>query len=737
MDELKDINEVALEILKIAEELASKKPLDVRVLYKTARKRLKYSDDDINKAIYDFILKKIIIPERKIVKTQVLSNERRDIIFDYIRKTPGAHLREIREKLKLNPHVASLHLKILENFEFIYGKKHLKYRVFFPTDFNRENEEPILALKNEKAENIYFFVKEQGEISQKQIQEEFSDEISPKMINYHLEPLILAGLIEQVNRDDQELLKINEDKFDKLERYLQPKLELIRIAREEAVKAPTPEAEAQAPELIEVKREYDFVGGEIRFKTAVQNTSKSVVTGINVTIIPTSQYEVEDKVKTVDILKPGETRGVDFYLIPLTCGRSQVFGSVTYVDPFGTPISATIQPKDIWIKCPLVIPKAASIEQIEDIKKQLQKGIARIDFSINRNSAFDIVRDQIAALDLSDVLIDEDNLLTLHSGLAKVTNDNMIIESRISDNQAVLTVWTRDMKQATGFLAYIKNLINMSFQSHSILEGKIEKVSQKILDTTDIFHRFTALFTYCEENWSVGDIILLINEIKSKTARSLPGSYMIEKLKDWVEKFEGKREGDPISEQDRNDLEYDVLNWLIEVNKIGCNQIGMYEQSFPEKKLEIENLCSLTDKEDEIVRELERVYAKNILEYLMVILKVSGLSIYQYNFKHAEIEPDLISGFLTAIQDFGTEISRGEDTTMKKLAYKNFQIEIESGQNVRTALFLKGEPVEILQSKLKTFTEEFENAHGHALETFSGDVKEFRQSVDLAKKIFL
>ncbi|NHI91895.1 MAG: hypothetical protein EAX96_05290 [Candidatus Lokiarchaeota archaeon] len=748
MDDLKNINQIAIDILKIAEDLSNKKPLNVDMLYRTAIKKLNYPDIEINKTIYDLLLKKIIIPEKKLVRTQVLKNEKRQSIFDLIRKCPGSHLREIRETLNLNPHVAQAHLKMLENFNFIYRRKHLKYIVFFPFDFIKKNEDAILSLKNDKAEQIFLRILQEQVIDMIRLKE--LEGIEQKLINYHLDPMVASGLISKVDKDGKTLYQVNQDKYLMIERYLEIKLEKIEgIKSEKPASADLmqsgssdllkPQVPQEPKDLVQIKREYDFVGGEIRFKCAVQNISNTVVTDINVTLIPTSQYEVTERVKAVEILKPGESRGVDFNLVPLTCGKSKVFGSATYMDPFGNPHTVTLQPKEIWIKCPLVIPKTTDLAEIDKIKKQLQKGEAKIHFEISQDSAFTIVYDQISALDLSEIDIDADNLSTIHSGMAKVTNDNMIIESKITNNIAVLTVWTRDMKQATGFLAYIKNLIKMTFELHKRMEGKIEKISQTILDTDDIFNRFATLFQYCEEkdNWKVGDIILLLNEIKVKVERSVPGSSIIEKIMDWNENLQALRVGDSLSNQNQMDLEHNIINWLSETNRVGCNQLEIYRQSFPEKKDQIKNLCELTEKEDVFVQKIHHIYAINILQYLMIINRKSGLAIFQYDFtKGDEIDGDLISGFLTAIQDFGKEISRGEDTSMKKLAYKNFQIELDDGEFTKIALILKGKPIKYLNKKLKTFIREFETTFKTELQNFNGDVAVFDPAVDLVTKTF-
>ena len=62
MDEFKDISQIALEILSIAEEITKKRPLNIESLYIEAKRKLNYTSSEINNAIYTLILKKIIIP---------------------------------------------------------------------------------------------------------------------------------------------------------------------------------------------------------------------------------------------------------------------------------------------------------------------------------------------------------------------------------------------------------------------------------------------------------------------------------------------------------------------------------------------------------------------------------------------------------------------------------------------------------------------------------------------------
>ena len=234
------------------------------------------------------ILKKFIIPERKIVKTQVLANDRRDRIYNFILNNPGAHLREIRDNLNIQPYLTSLHLKILEDFQYIYQKKYLKYTVYFPFNFDPNNEMPILAVKNQIAAQICKKILDSNEISLSGLKSSFSEDSSPKTINYHLEPLLSSNLIIKTEKNNEEFFKINQEVFEKVRKYISVKIGLEVI------------------DPIVVKRAYDYVGGDIRFKVVVENISNKSIENIIVKLDGKEQYDMKKIEQKISVLQPQE-----------------------------------------------------------------------------------------------------------------------------------------------------------------------------------------------------------------------------------------------------------------------------------------------------------------------------------------------------------------------------------------------------------------------------------------------
>ncbi|MFX0134916.1 MAG: winged helix-turn-helix transcriptional regulator [Candidatus Hodarchaeota archaeon] len=85
----------------------------------------------------------------KLTKDSILKNNTRNKIFKYILKNPGAHLREIRDKLNLSPHQAAYHLIRLEQFNFI-RKTRINYKVaYFNSKINPKFDKSIFAIKDE------------------------------------------------------------------------------------------------------------------------------------------------------------------------------------------------------------------------------------------------------------------------------------------------------------------------------------------------------------------------------------------------------------------------------------------------------------------------------------------------------------------------------------------------------------------------------------------------------------
>ena len=505
----------------------------------------------------------------------------------------------------------------------------------------------------------------------------------------------------------------------------------------EAVAAPTKPVSATA-ELMDVKRDYDYLGGDIRFKVALRNVTKTAVSKISVLLNVPDQFKIDKNVEKVDILNPDEARGVDFLFSPLACGKGQVFGTVSYTDAFGEPHSITIQPKEVWVKCPLVKSQKTSTTEADTWRQELNKSTTTIEANdIPPLEAFHVGCEQISALDLAEVERDEANSRAVFSGIAKVTGDRLLVEVSMSEENIILDVFTSDQKQATGLLAYMRNLIKISLDVSRKLLVKSEKLGGKVITAFQIAQGLFSLCNNCEIRSPICDFLLILKELIFKSTKEFPEMNYAPLLATWLEDLSKFDENATIPESLAKTLEYEALEWLEEIRAIADNTAKIYLESFEahDKSHEEKILRGLKGIRSEIDRK-EANYSIRVAHYLLIIYKLSGLCLFSYKFSPGEFDPDLLSGFLQAIQSFGTEFSSSQEAGMRGLSYKDFEIIIEEGEYVRVALVGLGKITGYLEDRLKDFVTLFSDQFRDDLAKFEGRIEQFRPAEVLIKNLF-
>jgi len=708
-------SQIELEILAIAQEIIRKKPLKIEDLYTKAKQKLGnlYSKNEINTTILELVLKKILIPDKKIMKNQVLENKKRNMIYKCIIDNPGVHLREIREKLKLHPHVTNFHLKILESFDFIYRKSYLKYRVYFPKDFNMENEAIILALKHDTAKKIFKAIHNTGELSFAQLKDYFEGEISPKMLEYHLSPLKNCGLIKTIKKDGEDMLIVVQTTLEKIEKYL---------------------ADLVTPGKLLVRRAYDYVGGDVRFKVVVENASEEVLRDITVHLDVKEQFTTQNKMQMIKLLEPEESRGIDFILTPLACGKSKIHGYVTYQDSYMQSYSTKINPVLVQIKCPLVQPKIMKYLEALQLKERFQVSRAEISYSgIPKDNVFRIAREQIASLDISEIEKGTDAYTTLFSGEAKITGDPILVDLRV-DESIKIDVYMSDIKQATGFLAYIKNLIRIALDYSLQISTSVEKIKKMIFNGFEFSSRLSELFNLCETQESLDEILLLLKELQIKSESYFQDTKLTEALITRYNELEQIKDKEIYNRTYLN-LQFEVQVWLGAVITFAETNAKIYYESPIDQFTRSEIEMGIFKLKDELNR-MAKNYFRKILFTLILIHSFTGLSLYTYNFSEKDLDSDLISGFLTAIQNFGMEVSK-EKTRMKRISYEAFEIELIDGEFTVAALTTLSIPNQLTSLALQRFLHRFEAKFKSQLKDFTGNVSQFQSADELIKEIFL
>jgi predicted transcriptional regulator len=737
-----ELSNVEQKVLAIVDRLTKKNQLiRIKELFALAKKELKFQETEIEQAIWKLISKKYIVDGTRLTKETVLENDRRQKMLKLIFDSPGVHIRDVRSELNTGSYLTSWHLRVLEKFGFIRKKRHKNMVLLFPYLLQEEKEDAFLILKDDISSQINEFILEKGMVSRQDVMDQFK--LDQETAQTHIDLLLSADLLDFKEEDGVETYWVNADQLKPILDYWKQKDgELAAITPEKPPELPPPaedvpvEAKEKAPELVEAKREYDYLGGNIRFKIAVRNITPTMVSKVRVMLTPTDQFKYEADVKAIETLSPGESRGVDFLLTPMTCGKSQVFATVSYVDAYGKPNSLTVAPKEIWVKCPLVTSVKAEMKDLLDWQAGLQSGMSSLSFEgLSKENAFGIVSDQISALDLSLVQVDDAQLKAIYSGEAKVTNTKIIVEVETYEDAVKLVVWASDLKQVTGFMAYIKNLVNIALGMSKTLRMKEEKVGEKLLNAFEFVERLIQLFEYAEQNWALSEVLILLKEISRRIQRDLPSLPM--DIQHWVTNFDDKITAEAtLTDQEATQLEYDTFIYLEKVADLIQSNLEMYKSAFQEDTKIIPMIEEKYKDLMTILADLEKRYSKRTMKFLLVIDNTSGLTMFQQSFSEAMMDSDLVSGFLTAIQSFGTEFSADGSTEMKKLAYKDFEIEINIGDHIRAALFLSGPTSKYLVGALVKFITRFEKTYGENLKAWSGDVTLFEDAGELVAQIF-
>jgi len=699
-----DLNILHRNILKVAEKLKKKDTFfDMKTLSELCYKELPNPRPEIEQGIRELYSMKYIVKGTRLSRDDILANETRNKIYQFVQENPGTHEREVRNALNLGAYMAFRHLKFLEKFGFLRTKRYKNKKTFFPSDFDESYEKNALIFKDKTNSILYECIQEYGRIQLNQLSKLL--QMPYTTIQSRLKQMLDENIIEKVIQDG-------------IPYYV--------------IKKPS-DQEA----FVEVKREFDYVGGQIRFKVAIQNLTATAINNIAVNLNPSEQFITDNPQQNISYLSPDTTRGIDFMLTPLTCGRAKIFGSVSYEDVFGQVHSLPIQPKEISIKCPLVEPQTASQVEVNEWIKNLKKGSNKVNFqSISKEEAFRIGRQQVSALDLNEVIIKQDEFWGLYSGLVKVTGQNMVVKISIDEPFIVLDVWADDLKQTTGFLAYITNLINLALESSYKMFRKTEDLTRKIADLMRAATLIDDLFTASEKKLPISNITATLQQLQHRLTNAGCDATFFKSVETFNSNISISLDPDlPLKEQLANNLRYNLVLWLQKIHEVIQYHTRTYKETFDDLS-EISGKISIgITVIGEKIKEFEKVYGLSVMSYLIIIDKKSGLTLFEKNLGDLRINPDLVGGFLHALQSFGLEIDR-QETSMRTLTYENFQFQIETGAYVRAALILRGSPNDYIIAHLKEFVGQFESNFKDQIRMFTGNMEAFQSVNALFDAIF-
>jgi hypothetical protein len=133
-------------------------------------------------------------------------------------------------------------------------------------------------------------------------------------------------------------------------------------------------------------------------------------------------------------------------------------------------------------------------------------------------------------------------------------------------------------------------------------------------------------------------------------------------------------------------------------------------------------MYEILPKEEALEREKSLIrkprYRENF-RTILIIDKASGLPLVNYAREDLKVNQELVSGFLSAMDSFVSEISGAEG--MDEIKYKGFYIHAVYGQWIKLALFLSEPAEKGLKERLAYFLQDFE-------ERYSVEIKRFHET---------
>jgi len=313
---------------------------------------------------------------------------------------------------------------------------------------------------------------------------------------------------------------------------------------------------------------------------------------------------------------------------------------------------------------------------------------------------------------------------------------NKLIDEKINTAPIAASSLLHELKE----IDYKQQPSRLEVQEHGITHPEIkiiDTLSKKIFDALDIVLILENVCLICEENGSVSDILLSLQNAFKKIALTFPDLIIGEQIKDIFKKIDNNYpEASFIDVKFSNNLEFQVINWLTTIYNLTINNFKIYKEIFPEELQKVKQLNHIIIEINERNAKLDSNYANQILLFLLVIDRKSGLPLFEFNFKKATLNnPDLLSGFFSAIQSFGSEIS-DDKSPVTKISYKNLEIELDVRTNFICALLVNGETSDYVKYLLSNFSEAFKQKYAPLIETWTGNVSIFQEAEHLCNTIF-
>ncbi len=117
------------------------------------------SNEGVRKILISLTNKKLIVEGSKLIKGEILNNEKRKEIYEFIIKNPGTYFNKILHELNYGNHIVVWHLSMLLKFDFISKKILENHEIYFDATTEIEDISSTYFTTKEKSQKIISFMK--------------------------------------------------------------------------------------------------------------------------------------------------------------------------------------------------------------------------------------------------------------------------------------------------------------------------------------------------------------------------------------------------------------------------------------------------------------------------------------------------------------------------------------------------------------------------------------------------
>lgn len=251
-------------------------------------------------------------------------------------------------------------------------------------------------------------------------------------------------------------------------------------------------SELERKSSLDIKREYDFVSGEIRFRIALKNLMKTTIINIKINFdIPSSlrwvlhEPRYPKKGDTIEIPKlgPQEKTSIAIYLTPISCLEGQINATITYFDSYNNLHALIMESKTVAITCPIFFtPQTANLARVKNLYQQFSFKQIKLYPVIDKSNIYPLFEEFIKILNAFDIkTVSQDFNREANKGEAwfygetKVKKNRLIVHISTEENTGLsqIEVGGNNQEQVTSFLAEINSRIKEEVSKKEIFDKSI------------------------------------------------------------------------------------------------------------------------------------------------------------------------------------------------------------------------------------------------------------------------